>query len=89
MNKKQQLFNAAKTNPQNVRFQDLEKLATYVGFRFSREKGSHNLYKRSTHPRHTMNFQRAKKQSMAKAYQVKILIDFIEENNLQHMLEEQ
>ena len=88
MNKKQQLFNAAKANPRNVRFQDLEKLAIYVGFRFSREKGSHKLYKRLDDPRHTMNFQRAKKKSMAKEYQVKNLISFIEDHNLLHMLKE-
>ncbi len=88
MNKKQELFQAAKANPKGMRFTNLEKLATYVGFHLNRTKGSHKQYKRVDDPRQLISFQPDKhKKSMAKWYQVKQLIDFIEENNLQTMLE--
>ena len=89
MNRKQKLFESAKVNPQGVKLSDLEKLATHVGFYLNRIKGSHKQYKRLDDPRDLISFQPDKQnKNMAKSYQVKQLIDFIEENNLQKMLED-
>ncbi len=89
MNKKQKLFKLAKANPKSVKFADLIKLATYVGFEYSRTKGSHQMYKRTKDPRDLIPFQTdSRNKSMAKSYQVKQLINFIEEHNLQSMLGE-
>jgi predicted RNA binding protein YcfA (HicA-like mRNA interferase family) len=89
MNKKQTLFESAKSNPQGTKFSDLIKLATYVGFQYDRTKGSHVMYKRVTDPKDLMTFQKdSSNKSMAKGYQVKQLIRFIEDHNLQSMLEE-
>jgi len=88
MNRKQKLFLAAKNNPTNVKFSNLEKLATYVGFYLDRTKGSHKMYKRTDDPRQLIPFQPDKHNTkMAKGYQVKQLVNFIEENDLQTMLE--
>lgn len=88
MNKKQKLFQAAKNNPQNVKFSDLEKLATFVGFFLDRTKGSHKMYKRSDNPSQVIPFQPDKHDTkMAKGYQVNQLVYFIEDNNLHCMLE--
>jgi predicted RNA binding protein YcfA (HicA-like mRNA interferase family) len=43
-------------------------------------KGSHVPYKRSTHPRFTLSIQN--KNGMAKPYQVKMLLQFIDEYGL-------
>lgn len=89
MNKKLRLYQAAKANPQNTKFLDLLKLAGYVGFVHDRTKGSHQQFKRSDDPKQLIPFQPDKRdKSKAKPYQVRLLVNFIEENNLQSMLEE-
>ena len=90
MNRKQKLFESIKNNPQGTKFSNLTKLATYVGFVLDRTKGGHKQYKRSDDPSILISFQPDKRNSsMAKGYQVKQLINFIEENNLRVELEEQ
>jgi len=72
-----------------MRISDVEKLATYVGFQLNRTRGSHKQYKRSDDPKILISFQPDKhNKSMAKSYQVKQLVDFIEDNNLQNILED-
>ncbi len=89
MNKKQRLYDSAKKNPGGVKFTSLEKLATYVGFHLNRTRGSHKQYKKLDNPKCLISFQPDKKnRSMAKAYQVRELVNFIEENNLHHLLED-
>lgn len=89
MNRKQKLFKAAKDNPQNVKFSNLENLALAVGFHLDRTKGSHKMYKRTDDPTKVIPFQVDKHdKSKAKSYQVKLLIQFIETHNLQSMLED-
>ncbi len=52
-------------------------------------KGSHRMYKRTDDPRHLIPFQPDKHDAkMAKGYQVKQLISFIEEHDLQFLLED-
>ncbi len=63
----------------NISFADLCKLAEHVGFTFDRQNGSHKIYKHEKHPEF-MNFQNVK--GKAKPFQVKQLINFINEHNL-------
>jgi predicted RNA binding protein YcfA (HicA-like mRNA interferase family) len=89
MNKKQKLYESIKDNPQNTKFCDLTKLASHVGFVLGRTKGGHHQYIRPDDPKILISFQPDKQnKSMAKGYQVKQLINFIEENNLQSVLED-
>lgn len=63
----------------NVSFSDLCKLAEMVGFSFDRQSGSHRVYRHEKYPG-IMNFQDVK--GKAKPYQVKQLLNFINEYNL-------
>jgi hypothetical protein len=68
------------TNCQNnVCFSDLCNLAELVGFRFDRQSGSHKIYRHDKHPG-IMNFQDCNGQ--AKPLQVKQLLSFIVDHNL-------
>jgi len=83
MTKKKDLFQAAKSNPSNVKFSDLLRLAEQFGFVHDRTKGSHVMYKRSDNPSHLIPFQPdPKNKKMAKPYQVRLLLNFIEEHDL-------
>lgn len=82
MGKKEKLHKKAKESPGNIRFSELCSLAKYAGFEFRKKRGSHETYK---HPdtRKMLNFQPDKKDSSkAKTYQIKQLLDIIEEGNL-------
>lgn len=83
MKKKQTLLNKAKRNPQGITFKELQELAVFYGFVFDTQKGSHILYKRRDDPHGFMNFQpRKNDKKMAKIYQVRLLIKFIETHDL-------
>ncbi len=83
MKKKQALFNKAKCNPQGITFKELQELAVFYGFVFDTQKGSHIQYKRRDDPYGFMNFQpRKNDKKMAKIYQVRLLIKFIETHDL-------
>ena len=73
------LLQSARGNPAGLRFSGLCRLAEALGFIFQRQKGSHRVY---AHPgkRGIMNFQNDR--GMAKAYQVKQLLDFVDRQNL-------
>jgi hypothetical protein len=79
MGKKEKLFESAKNSVKNFKFNDLIKLAEYYGFVLKRQKGSHTMMKH-TKEQIFMNFQ--DKNGEAKPYQVKQLLDAIEEFNL-------
>ncbi|MFI3272122.1 MAG: type II toxin-antitoxin system HicA family toxin [Pseudomonadota bacterium] len=64
----------------NLSFDDLCRLAEKAGFVFSRQGGSHQMYKHPIyslgHPKYdAMNFQ--DQNGQAKAYQVRQLVEFI------------
>ena len=86
MGKKRTIYQKAKESPANLSFNDLCKLAEQCGFILRKTKrkhnqgGSHKFYTHGTIERGIMNFQPNK--GKAKPYQVKQLIDFIEDNNL-------
>ena len=83
MKKKQTLFNKAKRNPQGLTFKELQELAVFYGFVLDTQKGSHIQYKRRDDPYGFMNFQpRKNDKKMAKIYQVRLLLKFIETHDL-------
>lgn len=78
MGKKEKIFRKAKDSPNNLSYSDLCSLAKHVGFLYRDSKGDHETYK---HPNGgMMNFQSVKGQ--AKPYQIRQLLDFIDENEL-------
>lgn len=80
--KKQELYQAAKNSPNNIKFSDLCNLAEAVGFKFRRFNGGHKIYKHEKMG-NIMTFQPDKgDKSKAKAYQVRQLVEFIEEYDL-------
>jgi HicA-like toxin of HicAB toxin-antitoxin system len=76
VSKIEKLLRAAQNNPENVRFTELCQLAEAYGFLFSRQRGSHSIYKRPGQMS-VMTFQNDR--GMAKAYQVKQLLAAIDE----------
>jgi len=86
MNKKAKaLLEKAKESPQSISFREVQKLAEYFGFVFDSQNGtSHVQYKRRDDPYGFMNFQtNPKDKKMAKVYQVRQLVKFITNNNLE------
>ena len=82
MAKSEQLLAKAVRNPGGLRFAELCQLAEYVGFEFSRQRGSHRVYR---HPglRKTLSFQNSRGQ--AKPYQVRQLLSIIAELGGSHV----
>jgi predicted RNA binding protein YcfA (HicA-like mRNA interferase family) len=81
MGKKEKLFEKAKNSAGNLRFEELCSLAEMVGFIFRNQKGDHKIYKHKNLKR-MMNFQPNRDKSKAKIYQIRQLINFIEEFKL-------
>ena len=76
----EKLLEKARENPKNVRFKELCRLCELIGMEARKPVGSHFPYKRSTPPVKTLSFQN--KDGMAKSYQVKQLLQFIDEHVL-------
>jgi hypothetical protein len=74
------LLEKAKNNPRGLRFSELRRLCACIGMIEDRTAGSHIIYKLEG-PFYLLSIQKAW-DGKAKAYQVRQLIDFIEENNL-------
>ena len=79
MGNKEKLLESAKSSAKNFKFNDLIKLAEAHGFVFKRQKGSHVMMKHKVESIF-MNFQ--DKNGKAKPYQVKQLLEAIDEYNL-------
>ena len=79
MSKPEKLFAKIKNNPQDVRFDEICKIAEVLGFRYKGGKGSHKVYSRKGIPE-ILNFQNVK--GRAKPYQVKQFLQIIEDYNL-------
>ena len=79
MTQKQKLFAKAQNSIQNFRFSDLCKLAELVGCVFKRQTSSHKMY---GHPKKHGHFNFQNFNGKAKPYQIRELLNFIEENNL-------
>ena len=74
------LYEKAKANPKGLRFSELKTLCECIGLTCVRIKGSHFIY-RMDDPFLLISIQKIK-DGMAKPYQVRQVLDFIEENNL-------
>lgn len=80
MSRLEKLLKKARENPQNVKFSELCKLCELIGMEPRNPSGSHVPYKRSKPPRFTLSIQ--DKNGMAKPYQVKQLLQFIDDYGL-------
>jgi hypothetical protein len=81
LNKKcYRLYEKAKTNPKGLRFHEFKTLCECIGMTCDRTKGSHSIYLLDN-PFFLISIQRMK-DGKAKPYQVRQLLDFIEDNNL-------
>jgi len=74
------LYEKAKTNPKGLRFPELKTLLECMGMTCDRIKGSHFIYKLEG-PFFLISIQRMK-DGRAKPYQVRQILNFIEDNNL-------
>ena len=63
----------------NVRFEDLCRLAEGFGFSRDRVSGSHHIYR---HPRGLILNLQPDRGGQAKIYQIRQLLDLVEENGL-------
>lgn len=77
MSKIEKLLLKARLNPKNLRFQELQKLCEYYGYKLRKTPGGHLCYKRHAPPKDTRTIQPGK-DGMAKAYQVRQLLDFVD-----------
>ncbi|MBI5874747.1 MAG: type II toxin-antitoxin system HicA family toxin [Deltaproteobacteria bacterium] len=75
----QKLFDKAKNNPHDVRFDDMCRLAEHFGFTCRGGKGSHRVYTRKG-IYEILNFQNVK--GKTKPYQVRQFLKIIENYNL-------
>jgi hypothetical protein len=74
------LYEKAKQNPKGLRFSELKSLCECIDMVCDRIKGSHFIYRRDD-PFFLISIQRMKN-GMAKPYQVRQLLNFIEVHNL-------
>ncbi|MDP2277566.1 MAG: type II toxin-antitoxin system HicA family toxin [Nitrospirota bacterium] len=79
MSKIEKLFDRIKNNPQNVRFDEICKLAEVFGFKYKGGKGSHKVYSKKGII-DILNFQNV--HGMAKPYQVRQFLKITEDNDL-------
>ena len=83
--KKRALLDKARRHPESVTLQELQQLASAFGFVADRTRGSHQQYVRLAEPAHLLSIQPRKgDRKMAKPYQVKQFVVFIED----YLLEE-
>lgn len=86
MNKKcYELYEKAKRNPVGIKFGELQKLCLCIEMQHVRTSGSHHIYRRKN-PHYTISIQEMG-DGMAKPYQVRQLIDFIDDNDLNKLAE--
>jgi predicted RNA binding protein YcfA (HicA-like mRNA interferase family) len=76
----EKLIEKARKNPKNFKFSELRRLCELIGMVERNSGGSHVVYKRSNPPRHTIPIQ--DDNGMAKSYQVKQLLQFIDDHDL-------
>jgi hypothetical protein len=74
------LYEKARETPGGLRFTELQTLCEGIGMRLDRVKGSHFIY-RNGEPFFLLSVQKTA-DGKAKAYQVRELLDIIEDNGL-------
>lgn len=81
LNKKcHELFEKAKSNPKGLRFGELKTLCECIGMTCDRVAGSHFIFK-IENPFFLISIQKMK-DGKAKPYQVRQLLNYMEENSL-------
>lgn len=80
MSRIEKLLKKARENPKGLRFRELCSICEAIGMEARQPGGSHIPYKRSKPPRRTITIQDYK--GMAKDYQVKQVLNFIDEYGL-------
>ena len=76
MSTRSKLFAAIKNNPKNVRFDDLTSLIKGLGWKLTRQTGSHQRFDHAVHASSQFTLQ-YDKNGMAKEYQVKQVLEAI------------
>lgn len=80
LSRNEKLLKKARDNPKNIRFRELCRLCELIGMEDRTPGSSHVMYKRSIPPVTTISIQDVN--GMAKPYQVKQLLQFIDEHGL-------
>lgn len=80
MSRLEKLLKKARENRKNLKFNELCRLFEYFGFEIRGQEGSHVQYKRYKPPVKTVPIQNVR--GMANPYQVKQLLDFVDDNGL-------
>ena len=81
MSKREKLISKAKRTPKGLRYDEACKLAEIIGFEHTGGSGSHKVYTRDD-IQEIINIQEGR-DGMAKAYQVKQILEIMEEYNLE------
>ena len=87
MSKIEKLLQKARNSPQNLRFEELRKLCVHFGMELAKSEGSHFIYSRKDDPKFIISIQEDKG-GKAKTYQVKQLLDNVEDHGLYDFKEE-
>lgn len=86
MGKTDKLIEKARSSPKNMRFDEICLLAKRVGFICKSHPGGHKFYQHSFFKDSVMNFQPDKRdKSKAKPYQVRQLLNFIDDHSLEEV----
>ena len=77
--KRTEIYQELRNNPKNVRYEKICRVVELFGFVFTRQKGSHRIYKRQG-IKELLDFQNV--QGKVKSYQVKQFLKVVEDYNL-------
>lgn len=77
MSQIEKLLATVRNNPRSVRFDDLLRLVKALGFSLDRQAGSHGIYVHTREEVPFLNLQ-ASSNGMAKAYQVKQVLEVVD-----------
>lgn len=77
MNRRENLLAKARANPKGLRFDELLRLASHLGWTHDRDKGSHQVWVKEG-CRQIMTFQEGP-DGKAKPYQVRQLLETVED----------
>lgn len=77
MSQKQKIFEKAKHHLQGLRFVDFQNLMRQYGWEKDHQRGSHEIW----YSAHKIRLSIQNKNGMAKGYQVRQFLKYLEENN--------
>jgi predicted RNase H-like HicB family nuclease/predicted RNA binding protein YcfA (HicA-like mRNA interferase family) len=82
MSKRAKLLAAIRSNPSNVRFEDLVSLLTGLGFIEARHTGSHKQFKHPRHPEVHVTLQDSKGEVQMKAFPYRVVVEWSDEDKV-------